>query len=369
MSQSLGSEEVTLPATSYIPASISSHLSDLHAGTSYAHYSAIPSGITPNPTSASDADSSRGTPVILGVDEAGRGPVIGPMVYGIAYLPISLHHSLLADTHHFNDSKQLTPLVRATLMRTLCTGSPTSDLREHVGWAINSLSARDISAGMLKAGGAYNLNAQAMDATIELIRGVIERGVNVAEIYVDTIGQPGTYQRKLAAVFPTCKVVVEKKADSLFPVVSAASVVAKVSRDVSCEVLYRGVVDARLEEERQKWRAEGVMEVEDGEEDAGWGSGYPSDARCVNWMKGDMDEMFGWGSECRFSWGTAKDMLEEKGAAVQVEWADDEDTENAKLSQYFGVAGADLRGGAKSEEGELRNWFGTRVEVEMKDGL
>ena len=55
---------------------------------------------------------------------------------------------------------------------------------------------------MLRAGGTYNLNAQAMDATIELIRGVIDMGVNVREVYVDTIGIPSVYQRKLERIFP-----------------------------------------------------------------------------------------------------------------------------------------------------------------------
>jgi hypothetical protein len=33
-------------------------------------------------------------PYILGVDEAGRGPVLGPLVYGIAYCPASWQEGL-----------------------------------------------------------------------------------------------------------------------------------------------------------------------------------------------------------------------------------------------------------------------------------
>jgi ribonuclease H2 subunit A len=324
----------------YTPPSIQEHQSDLLAGISYPHYSPIPNQITPN----SDNDPpTPGTPCVLGVDEAGRGPVIGPMIYGVFYLPLEIQQSLLADTHHFDDSKVLTPEVRAKLFKAVCTSD--TDLHQSCGWAIKSLSARDISAGMMRNGGTYNLNAQAMDATIELIRGVVDKGVNVREIYVDTIGVPAVYQKKLERIFPTIKILVEKKADSLYPCVSAASVVAKVTRDVSCERLY---------EEYSK-----LQGLEDANEPS-WGSGYPSDTRCVSWLKGAIDPVFGWGSECRFSWGTAKDMLEAKGGSgTKADWPTIGDEDNMQLSHYFGANGTS---GPKTEAEELRSWFGTGVQ-------
>ena len=311
------------------------HQNDLMVGASYAHYTPIPKLIA----------SSSGTECVLGVDEAGRGPVLGPMVYGAFYLPIELHHSLLATKHHFDDSKVLTPAVRASLMKTTCT--PATDLYESCGWAIKSLSAKDIGAGMMKNGGSYNLNAQAMDATIEIVRGVIDQGVNVREIYIDTIGNPAVYQKKLERIFPTCTVRVEKKADSLFPCVSAASVVAKVTRDVSCEMLYKEFAK----------QADLDQTAEDG---VAWGSGYPSDARCTTWLKSEMDPLFGWGSECRFSWGTVKDLLELKASnATKVDWPADQDDENMRMSDYFVAGGSS--GGPNDEDGQLRSWFGSSV--------
>ena len=328
----------TQDSLSFIPPSVDPDC--LLSGKSYTYYTPCPAAITPHISSSTTNDVAESTTCVLGVDEAGRGPVLGPMVYSAFYLPIDLHHSLLAEDHSFDDSKALTPAVRANLMQSLNT--PGHILFESCGYAIKVLSARDISSGMMKPGSAmYNLNAQAMDATIEIIRGVVEdRQINVQEVYIDTIGNPATYQQKLERIFPSLKITVAKKADSLYPCVSAASVAAKVTRDVALEVLYESVLRAQ--------QSEGVSAPLEG-----WGSGYPSDSKCVGWLRRNMDPIFGWGNECRFSWGTAKEMLEMKGGA-RVDWPNEDDG-SGRLDDFS------LSGPAKHADRDgLREWYGQR---------
>ncbi|KAK3044743.1 hypothetical protein LTS18_000473, partial [Coniosporium uncinatum] len=138
-------------------------------------------------------------------------------------------------------------------------------------------------------------------------------------------------------------ITVAKKADSLYPCVSAASVCAKVTRDAALEVCW------------ETYAAE-----EDGSmAEVGWGSGYPSDTRCSSWLKQNMDPVFGWGSECRFSWGTAKELLEAKGGPLRVDWPVDEDGDTMKMTDFF-------TGNADEGEGdELTDWYGRRVTEEV----
>ncbi|KAK6528636.1 hypothetical protein TWF694_003894 [Orbilia ellipsospora] len=301
----------------FIPPSVS--LADISAGSTYTFHSPLPSAILTNPSAA----------VTLGVDEAGRGPVLGPMVYGVAYC-LSPYEQILS-SKGFDDSKKLTTAVRSRLMENICFSD--SELCANVGWSVCVMSARDISAGMLRPPGvgAYNLNAQAHDTTIRLIEEVISNGVNVKEIYVDTVGPPMSYQAKLSLRFPLCKVTVSKKADSLYPSVSVASVAAKVSRDFALE---------------QFFQLCGLNSAEK------IGSGYPSDPKTVTWLRESMDELFGWGSEARFSWSTAAEMLKNDGEPV--EWPENDDDGNIDISSAFFV----------SASNDVRTWFGKPILAE-----
>ncbi|KAJ1948202.1 hypothetical protein FBU59_001704 [Linderina macrospora] len=233
---------------------------------------------------------------VLGVDEAGRGPVLGPMVYAVSFCKEASYDTL--KTVGFADSKQLTEAKRDSLFAQM----QTEAMRQYAGWAIRCLSPTEISQCMLQKS-KYNLNSLAHDATIGLIREVIGKGINVTRVFVDTVGPPDSYQRKLAQVFPGIEVTVAKKADSLYPIVSAASICAKVPRDahLSNWVFEEGV--------------QGVSRV--------YGSGYPGDPNTVKWLKEHVDAVFGYPNIIRFSWSTCVKLLEEHAAPVV--WPEDEE--------------------------------------------
>jgi ribonuclease HII len=67
----------------------------------------------------------RGVSLIAGVDEAGRGPLAGPVVAAAIVFPADLiTHGLPADLTGLNDSKQLTPSQRDRFFAWLTTHLP-----------------------------------------------------------------------------------------------------------------------------------------------------------------------------------------------------------------------------------------------------
>eukprot|EP00897_Mesotaenium_endlicherianum_P002220 jgi/Mesen1/2025/ME000148S01133 len=237
-------------------------------------------------------------PCCLGIDEAGRGPVLGAMVYGCAVCPLGYRERLAQQ--EYADSKVLSEAKREELYGALLA-DPC------LGWAVEVLEAHSLSAQMLRQS-RRSLNAISYEAAMGLVRRALGAGVRLAEVYVDTVGDPEMYRKMLEREFPGIKFFVCPKADSLYPIVSAASVVAKVTRD-------RGLRE-------WVWREQGEVEFT-----SAFGSGYPGDPVTVAWMEANHDHVFGYPSLVRFSWGTTTAQLKKQGAA-RVFWEGSQDDDS-----------------------------------------
>ena len=219
-----------------------------------------------------------------------RGPVIGPMVYSAAYCTKKDSENL-KEMFKVDDSKTLNVEQRDKIFEKMTKHNKT------IKNNLIIIGAHELSTKMLKIE-KYNLNLISHDAAIELIRQsnkqIQDIGGILSEVYIDTVGDPKKYQTKVEYEFPEIKIVVSKKADSLFPIVSAASIFAKVTRDKCVSDLGKT-----------------------------HGSGYPSDPKTVEWISKNRDPIFGFPHNfIRFSWSTITKVIDDD---VKVDWSDDED--------------------------------------------
>ncbi|XP_054766033.2 ribonuclease H2 subunit A-like [Lytechinus pictus] len=256
-------------------------------------------------------------PCCFGIDEAGRGPVLGPMVYGTSFCPLSWKEQL--GDLGFADSKTLNEEQREALMKKI------QDASDHMGYKIEILSPNFIANAMLRRS-KHSLNAVSMDSAIGLLRLALADGVQVKEVYVDTVGDAKKYQDKLSGLFPDLEITVTPKADAKFPIVSAASICAKVTRD-------RATTGWKFVEKSD-------IDTEN------YGSGYPSDPATKKWLAGNVDPVFGFSQFVRFSWSTASTILDDK--AFPVQWEDDDEEDeaakgSASLLTFFAPKSADPR--------------------------
>lgn len=141
----------------------------------------------------------QGYQFVCGVDEAGRGPLCGPVVAAAVILPCGLYIEGL------NDSKKLTEKKREKLFDIICDSA--------IAFSIEQGSVDEIN------------NTNILEATMNAMR----RAINNLSVKADFALVDGNIVRD----FPiSAKPVIH--GDAISPSIAAASILAKVTRDRLC---------------------------------------------------------------------------------------------------------------------------------------
>lgn len=152
----------------------------------------------------------------MGIDEAGRGALIGPLV--VAGVVVSEENEKKLKKIGVKDSKKLKPEKREKL------AAQIEDIADNIlvmrvqPCRIDKLRSEGIKLDMIEA--------------IKMAE-IIEMG-NPNKVYVDALSiNPKRFQGQILENIRTVEpeFVVENYADETYPVVSAASIIAKVERD------------------------------------------------------------------------------------------------------------------------------------------
>ena len=141
----------------------------------------------------------QGYQFVCGVDEAGRGPLCGPVVAAAVILPCGLYIEGL------NDSKKLTEKKREKLFDVICESA--------IAFSIEQGSVDEIN------------NTNILEATMNAMR----RAINNLSVKADFALVDGNVVRD----FPiSARPVIH--GDAISPSIAAASILAKVTRDRLC---------------------------------------------------------------------------------------------------------------------------------------
>jgi ribonuclease HII len=213
--------------------------------------------------------------MICGVDEAGRGPVIGPLVVAA----VMVENDSILRSLKVKDSKQLAPAKRDGL---------ALEIRRHAQVKVEVIEAARLDE-MMAAESLNDIEARAFASLIASLR--------AEEVYADACDvDPRRFSRKIKVQLGYApKMVCEHKADVRYPVVSAASIIAKTERDRR------------------------VREIEE-ELGQAIGSGYAHDEKSLafleNWIKekGDVPP------HTRRTWETARRRLSASKNAKLTDW-------------------------------------------------
>ena len=201
---------------------------------------------------------------ICGVDDAGRGSMIGPMV--IAGISIEKKNIPKLRKLGVRDSKKLSPKKRELLYKEI--------VKLVDDYHVIRIPPRTIDKYVFE----HNLNHLEAKKMAEVIS-----NLNPDLSYVDSCDvNAARFGREISDLSKKSKVKSYHYADSRFVVVSAASIIAKVSRDHS------------------------IMRLN---KTANLGSGYPSDKKSVNYVKKVVSSKKSLPTSIRKSWKPVQKIL------------------------------------------------------------
>lgn len=202
--------------------------------------------------------------LVLGIDEAGRGSVIGPLVIGGVLMKRKKLRFL--DRIGVKDSKKLSSKTRTTISR---------KIKKITEFKTVIITADEIDN--LRNSGT-NLNKIETNAMTEIIN-----HFNPDLCCIDCIDvNEERFHNRIQHINHKMKVITEHKADDTYNIVSAASIIAKVERDKQLAII------------RNEYGAVG--------------SGYPSDKYTISYLKSLKGE---YPPIVRQTWNTIKN-IEEK---------------------------------------------------------
>ena len=143
---------------------------------------------------------------MLGVDEAGRGPLAGPIAVGVVAVPERF--IITREFPGLADSKQMTPLARTKMFQLLRKRMKEGDIR----FCVRSTSARRIDE--------WGLSRAVAAATARGVRFLAPSPDNIS-IYLDgLLTAPREYDQQTII-----------GGDEAVPIIALASIAAKVVRD------------------------------------------------------------------------------------------------------------------------------------------
>jgi len=186
---------------------------------------------------------------VAGLDDAGRGPIVGPLVIAGVLMEEDRVPELVSIG--VKDSKLLTPESRSDLAGKI--------QRLAVKISYDELSPADIDQAVLKGRKLQRLNFLEAKSMAKVIAELKPQAVWVDASDVN----PERYARQILDELPTSLkrtvLISEHKADRRYPIVSAASIMAKVRRDAAISKLW--------------------------EEFGNFGSGYVTDPLTIKFLK------------------------------------------------------------------------------------